>query len=149
RQLVRIAEGLRGSVELRISVCPRFDYGEVRPWIRQHGVRVYSAIGGDDALVATSDADIAPPRNHDLLALATVRPGERVRLSIQYVGPETLEFGPPQTAEPEDLDRRLDETIKWWERWSSRVTMGDPYRVGVERSAIVLKGLTHAPTGAI
>jgi GH15 family glucan-1,4-alpha-glucosidase len=149
RQLLRIVEGLRGTIELRISVCPRFDYGEVRPWIRQHGVRVYSAIGGNDALVVTSDAEIAPSRNHDILAVAAVRPGERVRLSIQYVGPETLEFEPPPTADPEELDRRLEETIKWWKRWSSRLAVEDPHRADVERSAIVLKGLTHAPTGAI
>ena len=83
RQLVRIAEGLRGSVELRISVCPRFDYGEVRPWIRQHGIRMFSAIGGNDALFVTSDANIEPAAKHDLAASFSVRSGERIRLSMQ------------------------------------------------------------------
>src|SRR5437588_3545481 len=37
RQIVRVAEVTRGSMELQIAVAPRFDYGQVRPWIRRHG----------------------------------------------------------------------------------------------------------------
>ncbi len=36
-QILRMLEGVRGSVELEVRVAPRFDYGEVRPWIRRHG----------------------------------------------------------------------------------------------------------------
>ena len=35
-QLIRILHGTRGRVDFRIDVVPRFDYGEVKPWIRRH-----------------------------------------------------------------------------------------------------------------
>jgi GH15 family glucan-1,4-alpha-glucosidase len=37
RQIVRIVEGIRGRVDFRIEIGPRFDYGEVRPWMRRIG----------------------------------------------------------------------------------------------------------------
>src|SRR4051812_1992673 len=46
RELLRVVEGVRGEVELRLHLAPRFDYGEVKAWIRHHGRRLYSAIGG-------------------------------------------------------------------------------------------------------
>ncbi len=149
QQILRVVEGVRGQTRLRAVVCPRFDYGEVTPWIRQHAVRCYSAIGGNDALVVQSDADIAPGR-HDLEATFTVRPGERIRLSITFVRPEDLDSqSPPEPLQPEDLDRRLDETIKWWRRWASKVEVDERFPDPITRSAIVLKSLSNAPTGAI
>ena len=149
RQLVRVVEGMRGRTDLRLDLHARFDYAEVRPWIRQLGVRLYSAIGGNDGLLVFSDADIAPGKDHDLQATFSVRPGERVRLSIQAMAPELIDDGKYEPFEPEELDRRLEETIRWWERWSSKGRLEGPFEEGAKRSAIVLKALTHAPTGAM
>ena len=55
RSLLRIIEGRRGHCEFDIRIVPRFDYGSVRPWIRRHDIRLFSAIGGDDALVISCD----------------------------------------------------------------------------------------------
>src|SRR5215217_522923 len=96
-QLIRVVEGVRGHAELVIRALLRFDYGEVRPWLRQEGVRVYSAIGGNDGLLVSSDAEISLVGNHDLEATVSVRAGERVRLSIMAVPPELLDFDPPRT----------------------------------------------------
>ena len=51
RQIIRVIEGARGSIELEVKVAPRFDYGQVKPWIRRHGHQLHSAIGGNDALL--------------------------------------------------------------------------------------------------
>ncbi|TMK96776.1 MAG: glycoside hydrolase family 15 protein, partial [Actinobacteria bacterium] len=48
RQILRVVQGVRGEMELDAVICPRFDYCEVRPWIRKHGERFFSLIGGDD-----------------------------------------------------------------------------------------------------
>lgn len=149
RQLIRIVEGVRGSAELELRVVPRFDYGEVRPWLRQEGVRLYSAIGGDDGLLISSDAGIAPDGNHDLWATVSVRAGERVRLSIMAVPPELLDADPPVPPDPEELDHRMEETLAWWREWASRAGLKVPNRQEILRSALVLKGLTYEPTGAI
>jgi GH15 family glucan-1,4-alpha-glucosidase len=149
RQILRVVEGVRGQIELQVVVSPRFDYGECRPWIRSHGDGCFTAIGGDDGLVISTDADIQPGPDHDLRGRFTVREGRRVRLSIQFVRPERLDPRPPATPDPAELDRRLEETAKWWRRWSSRAKLDGPHGPAAVRSAIVLKAMTHAPTGAM
>jgi GH15 family glucan-1,4-alpha-glucosidase len=131
RQLLRVVEGTRGRVDLRLRVAPRFDYGALKPWIRHEGIRLYSAIGGNDGLVIFSDADLALDGRHDLAARFAVRAGERVRVSLVYANPAR------------------DETLDWWRRWSSQFRLDSPDSPDALRSAITLRALTNAPTGAI
>src|SRR6185312_10984454 len=56
--LIRLLEGRRGSVRMGIQIVPRFDYGDVRPWVRREAVDRYVAIGGDDAIVIWSDVEL-------------------------------------------------------------------------------------------
>jgi GH15 family glucan-1,4-alpha-glucosidase len=150
RQLLRIVEGVRGHVELDLKIAPRFDYGEMKPWLRQEGVRLYSAIGGDDGLLISTDADILPAGNHDLEASISVRAGDRVHLSIVSVPPEKLDEDAAQDVPGiEELDQRLQETIEWWREWSLRTTHEGPLRLGVLRSATTVKGLMNDLTGAV
>ena len=149
-QLIRILEGVRGRVDFRIEVVPRFDYGEVKPWIRRHSARVYSAIGGNDGIVMASDAALEPDQTaHELCGAVTIHAEERVRLSVSFVRPEDLEYQIPEIADAVELDGRLEETLRWWRRWSKQISIEGSHRAGVVRSAIVLKGLTFAPTGAM
>ncbi len=148
RQIVRIVEGVRGRVDVRIEVAPRFDYGEVRPWMRRIGERTFAAIGGRDGLVVASDAALSIERRHDLVATVPVREGERIGLSLRYLRAEDVEGG-DEEASGLELDRRLDETVGWWRRWRSHGEYEGPDPKGVLRSAVTLKALTHAPTGAM
>src|ERR687886_2799492 len=149
RQLLRVVEGVRGHIDLRLRIAPRFDYGEVKPWLRYEEVGRYSVIGGDDALMISGDPDLATTGNHDLEASFTVRADERVRISIISVRPEFLDYEPPKVPDSDELDSRLEETLQWWRHWSSRIRFDGPDRPGVLRSAMALKALTYAPTGAI
>jgi GH15 family glucan-1,4-alpha-glucosidase len=147
-QILRVLEGVRGRMVFDLRVSPRFDYGEVRPWIRRHRGGIHSAIGGNDALVVTGDASLHPGDDHDLVGRVEVRPGRRSRLSIHYALPETLETDPERLTARE-LDRRLEEAIEWWRRWSSKASLAGPSGPSAIRSAIVLKALCNASTGAI
>ena len=149
RQLVRILEGVSGSVEFDLRVVPRFDYGSLMPWIRQEGLRVYSAIGGNDGLLIFTDDEVWTSDDHALEGSATVHAGERVRLSILSVPPEQLDYDRPAAPEPDELDRRLEQTVKWWRGWSSELRFKGPYRPGVLRSAITIKALMNDLTGAV
>jgi GH15 family glucan-1,4-alpha-glucosidase len=149
RQVLRIVEGVRGRVELKVELSARFDYGEVKAWIRRHSQRLYSAIGGDDALVISSDVELNLAHDHDLEATFTVGAGERVRLSLSGARPENIDPAPPDPPSPEELDHRLDETVKWWQRWARQGRLDGPDGQPALRSALVLKALTNAPTGAI
>lgn len=145
-QMLRVVEGVRGRLDFELDLRARFDYGEVKPWLRYHGRRLYSALGGSDGLVISSDVELERRGRHDLYGQFTVRAQERVRLSIEFVEPTVMNSEPPQ---PKDLDARLDGTIRWWQGWSGQVTLDGMYRPGVIRSAIVLKGLSQLRTGAI
>ena len=147
-ELLRVVEGARGNVELELQVVPRFDYGDLPPWIRYHAPGVHTATGGDDALVIAGDLELEAGK-HELGTRFTVRAGERVRLAIGFVPPERLEDEPPSAARGPDLDRRLQHTIEAWRRWSGQAWLDGPARPGVLRSAIVLKALANPSTGAI
>jgi GH15 family glucan-1,4-alpha-glucosidase len=149
RQLLRIVEGVRGTVEMRLLIRARFDYGEVKPWVRHHGPGVYSALGGNDAILVSSDADLAIADEHDLTAGFTVHAGQRIRLSIVYYRPEDLDPRPPDRPAVDELDQRLDDTIAWWSNWSRKLKLTGPYAPEARRSALVLRALVHAPTGAV
>lgn len=150
RQILRIVEGIRGLVDFDVEIAPRFDYGELKPWIRREGPNLYSAIGGDDGLLISCDADIeTAPDNYKLEGSFSVRAGERKRLSIVSISPEELDRAEVQAPNPEEVDRRLQETIDWWREWSDQIQFDGAYKPGVLRSAIALKGLSNERTGAI
>jgi len=150
RRLLRIVNGVSGCVPFDLRVSARFDYGGLRPWIRRHGVRVFTAIGGNDALVISTDANIEPDDQHNLSAHFEVTSGSVVRLSLTWVPPEDIDPRPPDQPQPHQLDDQLRETLNWWHRWSSKLnTGGGAHMDEGRRSAVVLKGLVYAPTGAV
>jgi GH15 family glucan-1,4-alpha-glucosidase len=147
-ELLRIIEGQRGHVDLELRIAPRFDYGELPPWIRYHDLGVFSAIGGDDALVIAADVEL-DAKKHELHADLAVRGGERLRLAIGFVPPEDLEDRSPAAPSATEIDERLDKTIEWWRRWSRQGWLDGAEHAGVVRSAMVLKALANPRTGAI
>ena len=150
REIGRILEGVRGVFEFTLRIVPRFDCGEVDPWIRRHGANLFSAIGGDDGLVVSSDAPLSQPEQHSLEAAGTLRADERIRFSLSSVAPAELEEDRAGGAEGiAGLDDRLNETIQRWREWASRIEFEGTDHASVERSALVLKSLTYEPTGAM
>jgi GH15 family glucan-1,4-alpha-glucosidase len=93
-----------------------------------------------------NDMGLEPSGLHDLTGRVTLKAGDRARVSIQFVAPEQLDAAGPRGSSPADVDRRLDRTIHWWAKWARP---GNDHDRAALRSAIVLKGLTNAPTGGI
>jgi GH15 family glucan-1,4-alpha-glucosidase len=148
RGLLRVVEGVRGAVTVSFGVAPRFDYGEVTPWLRHHGRGVYSAIGGDDGLLCWCDGGLESDGN-SLTARVTVRGGERARLLLATRRPEELDGGALDPPAAERLDAALEDTVRRWREWSGQSRHSGVDEAGVLRSAIVLKALSYAPTGAM
>lgn len=149
RQLLRVVEGVRGMVELEARVAPRFNFGEALPWMRGHRKGVFTAIGGSEAVLISGDLVLEMEGKHDLATTVSVGEGQRLRLSLVFAEPEDIDSGPKHVPDVQELDRRLDETVAWWRRWSGSARATGPYARSVLRSGIVLKGLTQARTGAI
>jgi GH15 family glucan-1,4-alpha-glucosidase len=149
RQLLRVVEGVRGRTPFDVQVTPRFDYGDLRPWIRRRSSDVFVAIGGDDALVISGDIPLELGDDHDLVGTIEAREGARHRLSIVWAHPEDVDLDAPQSADASELDRRFDATVRWWETWSRKLELPRSCTTTSLRSAIVLKSMVHAPTGAV
>lgn len=147
--ILRVVEAVRGAVAVDIHVAIRFDYGTVRPWIRRHGERLHSAIGGNDGLVVWCEGELREEPSHELVGRLELQAGERAHLSLAYASPEVLDPDGPKEPDPDDLDRRLKQTIAWWRKWTRRLNLEGPGNAGLRRSALTLKAMTYAPTGAI
>jgi GH15 family glucan-1,4-alpha-glucosidase len=139
--IIRIIEGVRGSVALRMELIIRFDYGHVVPWVRKRDGQL-EAIAGPDGLVLRT-----PVKTHgeDLSTVAefTVSQGHRV--------PFVLTWFPSHTEAPRavNAEHALAETEQYWNAWSQRCHEYGKWHDAVVRSLIVLKGLTYEPTGGI
>jgi GH15 family glucan-1,4-alpha-glucosidase len=139
--LVRIVEGVRGSVEMSMELTIRFDYGATVPWVRRVAGRL-TAIAGPNGVVVDTPVELKG-EGLSTVARFTVRPGDRVPFVLTWYPSETP---PPPAPDP---FAALDDTERWWAEWSGRCTYKGPYREAVVRSLITLKALTYAPTGGI
>jgi GH15 family glucan-1,4-alpha-glucosidase len=139
--VVRIVEGVRGRVEMRMELALRFDYGSVVPWVRNlDGALV--AIAGPDGVSVHTPVEL---EGRDLRTYAsfTVAEGDRV--------PFTLTWFPSNERVPDAIDpfAALDDTVIFWEEWASRCTHTGRWDEALRRSLLTLKALTFAPTGGI
>src|SRR5919201_4324902 len=148
RRILRVAEGRRGSVSFSARLAPRFDFGQLHPWIRHHGRNTFSATAGDDGLLMWSDAGLEDA-DGELRCRFTVRPGERVRLLVSFLRPEDIDDGDWEHPEPAQLEEALEATLRWWRDWSANLRIEGEDAPGLARSALVLKALSYAPSGAI
>ena len=149
-QIVRVLEATRGTVDMEIRIAPRFDYGEVRPWIRRHGHRLFSAIGGNDGLIVWCDEELEENPEHELMVRFTLDAGDRRHLSLTYCAPETIDaHDGPNEPDAAALDGALDEAVSRWRKWSETLVLRSDDEPGARRSGLTLKALTYEPTGAI
>ncbi|MEZ5142987.1 MAG: glycoside hydrolase family 15 protein [Acidimicrobiales bacterium] len=146
--VVRIVEGLEGSVPVRMDLVVRFDYGSIVPWVRAAEPTAacrlagIDAVGGADGLTVRSSV---PLEGHDLTTVAEfeVQAGQREQvLAVWHPAHEAA-------AQGFDPEESLDATLYWWELWSSHCGYDGEWPDEVRRSLITLKALTYAPTGGI
>jgi len=141
--VVRIVEGVRGSVEMRSELVIRFDYGSVVPWVRRVGDTRF-AVAGPDALCFRTPAHTRG-ENMRTLSEFTIEEGERVPFALTWFPSHQ---DPPERIDPEVA---LAETESFWRDWNAKRTIDLPpeWRDLLHRSLMVLKTLTYAPTGGI
>jgi GH15 family glucan-1,4-alpha-glucosidase len=139
--IVRVVEGVRGRVPMRMEFVLRCGYGRVVPWVRRTGDTLL-ATAGPDSFTLRSE-----PEHHgeDFKTVAnfTVHAGERIPFVLSHF--RSHEAAPL----PVDAEAALDATDRAWRAWCSRCTYDGRWRDAVVRSLITLKALTYAPTGGI
>ena len=141
----RRVECVEGHVEIRVYFDPRFDYGRDKPRIErqsegvlavgQHGERMAAVLSGDSGWAESNDGGVE--------ARFKLRAGER-RWFVMSWDAERPE--PLVAYRPFEM---LRATRQSWRLWSERLSYDGPWRHHVERSALLLKLLMYAPTGAM
>ncbi len=149
RELVRVIEAVRGVLPMVVRIAPRLDFGAVKPWMDPVGDGDFLAVGSDTGLLFSGDLMLKLVERHQLHAWLDLQPGEVRYCSMQYLAPEELHEASDKLLRHFDLKQHLNETVGWWSDWSSRIKQPEQPGTCPVRSAVVLKALTYAPTGAI
>ena len=141
-RVVRVVEGIRGTVAMEMLMSPRFDYGKTKPWIHKLGEAIEAGAGPS----AVELRGHVPLRAHDFHASAefSIREGERVGFVLSS-HPSWEAYARAARR----VRRRSMQTDAWWREWAGRSTYDGRWAEEVERSLITLKALTFAPTGGI
>jgi alpha,alpha-trehalase len=144
--LLRTMRCVNGRVEMRMECEPRAAYG--RKGMRWeydgegYGKAVARADGEDVELCLTSDLRIGFEGGR-ARARTTLRDGDTAFVALSW-----SPLGAPETYD--DAYHRLVYTADYWHEWLSHGEFPDhPWRTYLQRSALTLKGLTYAPTGAM
>lgn len=145
-QLLRQVRCEAGEVEVVVDFSPRFDYGLTVPRMEMRGEHLGVVYGGPDALAFQSDLPLAETHGCGCQAETTLRAGEEAFAVLTHYLPHELRAEAMSHAE---VEARAEATRRFWTSWSARFAYEGPYADEVLRSALVLKALTNAPTGAI
>ncbi len=140
-RVMRIVEGVRGRVPMRMELALRPDYGTIKPWVEAAADGAVATSGPDAFRLSTplelriEDATVSA----EFVALE----GARERLTLTWH--VSFERTPPV----EDADSALARTEAWWRDWSGRCRYEGAYRDEVLTSLIALKAMTSETTGAL
>jgi GH15 family glucan-1,4-alpha-glucosidase len=150
-RLVRMVRVVRGQMRFKFEIEPKFDYGRDLPDLEITGDGVMfrgrtmtmnmSAARREGRLVRDEDIQRT---EHGVHAFAILSEGD-----IGGVTLETAPEGPPKIVPPEELIRLFEQTRDFWRGWIGRSRYEGRWREMVERSAMTLKLMTYAPTGAL
>jgi GH15 family glucan-1,4-alpha-glucosidase len=144
RELIRRVECVSGRVPMHWRVTPAFGYGGVRPAIERRG-RIPVAVTERDALAVCSwDAGDAQIDDEAIYGRFEAHASTRPLLALCTAHQEPLVM-PAR----EHVEARLDGTTAYWRGWAADRAYSGPWRDVVIRSALALKLLVHAPSGAI
>ena len=144
--LLRTMRCVDGSVEVTLDCEPKFDYGLVEAqWS-------YTGDGYGEAVATGTGVDLQLRLTSDLrLGFEGGRARARTTLKNQetaFVALSWTEHAAPKTFD--EAYRRLVFTTNYWHEWLAQGEFPDhPWRGYLQRSALTLKGLTYAPTGAL
>ncbi|MFH9347878.1 glycoside hydrolase family 15 protein [Kitasatospora sp. NPDC017646] len=142
--LIRVIRAVRGTVRFALDCCPRFDYGRAA-----HELTVDGQDAAFDAPGAVLHLRALFPlhrKGDDVHGTVTLRAGESSGAVITFCAPGG---DAPSAPTVDGLEEDLWRAVDFWQDWVRRSTYRGRWPDMVRRSAITLKLLTYAPTGAL
>ncbi|MFD7999580.1 glycoside hydrolase family 15 protein [Streptomyces mirabilis] len=142
-RLIRRVVCVRGALPFRARVAPRFEYGTAPHTVHAGaGQAVFASASLRLALTSTVPIEVDGP---DVWALFKLHEGESAVFTIDKIGGDVA----PRFCAVAEAEREFNATVRYWRRWLSQSRYRGRWREMVHRSALTLKLLTYAPTGAI
>jgi alpha,alpha-trehalase len=144
--LLRLASCIGGRVEVVVNAVPVFEYGlQTAGWTyAEDGYDVMTVcppVAGEPVLTLRSSIGLGAVSAR-CYGRSTLEEGDTAFAALSWTGhtPTTLD----------EAEMQLGETVSYWRTWLANGTFPDhPWRSYLERSALTLKGLSYAPTGAV
>ena len=143
-ELGRRVDGVQGQVRMRAEVVPGTVFNHASPWVHTTVHGQVLRLDGLTLAVRTLADEGVEVSERDIVAHYVTSPGSRHLLGLVATEREALSL-----PDPENIDRGIDRTIANWQTWSDTFAWDGPWQPAVERSALVLKQLIYAPTGAL
>ena len=144
RELTRKVEGLSGRVPVRWAFEPRFEYGERSPQLSRRAGRWFAECGRNAIALSAWDAGEPEANGTTIGAELELEQGQTALIALAAAHEQPVVL--PGRA---DTEGRLERTERFWPEWAGRVEYDGPWRDAVVRSALMLKLLVFAPSGAI
>ncbi|WP_406492749.1 glycoside hydrolase family 15 protein [Streptomyces sp. NBC_00846] len=142
-RLIRRVVCVRGSLPFRARAAPRFEYGAQPHTVHvQQGQAVFESPSLTLALTSSVPLEVA---GQDVWSLFKLHEGESAVFALDRVGGDVA----PRFCPLAEAENQFNATVLYWRRWLSRSRYRGRWREMVHRSALTLKLLTYAPTGAI
>ena len=142
-RLIRRVLSVRGQMRFQLECAPRFDFGRERHRAERHaGGVLFESRGAQVALETETPVEV---RHGDVHASFELEAGESATFILEHV-PGQYEMHGHSAEETGEL---FGQTVEYWRRWLAQSRYRGRWRETVHRSALTLKLLTYAPTGAI
>jgi GH15 family glucan-1,4-alpha-glucosidase len=139
--VLRMVEGVHGSVKLRMTLAASFEYGSAQPRILRHGDSS-AIVAGSEALWLFSPVHLRRRQGVGVAEFA-VNQGDQVPFALIW---RPAHAGPPP---PPMVAALVARTADWWRAWVAGLRYEGDWHDAVIRSLITLKALTYAPTGGV
>ncbi|RSS57762.1 glycoside hydrolase family 15 protein [Streptomyces sp. WAC07061] len=144
-QVVRVMRGVRGTARFSLECRPRFDYGRAPHDLAFDGATArFDGPGITAYLQALGPVDLEADGT-DVRAGVTLAEGERAAVLLTVCD---ADGAPPPAVNVHDMTEEFNAVRDFWHAWTSRCTYRGRWQQMVNRSAITIKLMTYAPTGA-
>jgi len=146
-EIIRIIEGISGTVNLEVEIYPRTNYGNSSPRMVIQGKLGIRFFYKENIFIfqSTLEDSLIKVNDEKVITRFIVPEGEKIIFSLSCssqcpaIIPEIKSTG----------WQRMLNTIQYWKSWSGKCQYNGVFKEQVIRSVLALKLLTHAPSGAI
>ena len=145
QRVVRILHCTKGRLDFEMDCYPKFDYGTIVPHASLSSPTTGMAHGGSEEVSVYCSSQLTVV-NDGFRSRGVIFEGEKIYSTVSNQVSFSRRSEP---LTPAELDEELADTTAFWEDWAAQCTFQGEHREAVLRSALTLKALTYAPSGAL